>query len=326
MKVLVTGATGLLGANVARALLDAGHAVRVTHRPSSKTTAVDGLDVESAEMTLEDAASVGHALQGCDAVVHSAGAVWIGSMRRDWFERVNIEGTRTVCRAAQDAGVKRMVHVSTVDALGVSPGEVVDDEETPPNLAHLDCCYVDTKRAAEEVVQGFVKDGLACTIVNPTTMYGPWDVGPSSGQMLLNVGNGQVLVAPRGGGNFVDVRSVASGVVAALERGQPGRRYILGGENLSYLEIMGRIARITGARPPLGEAPSMLLGFVGALGGLWGRVTGVEPELNPAAMRMAVMHRYYSSERARAELDYRWSDLDDAIADAWKWFGEHGYR
>ena len=325
MKVLVTGATGLVGANVARALLAANHTVRVGVRPTSNRRGVEDLEVEEVLLALEDEASDRAAMEDCEVVIHAAAAVWIGRTGRETLERVNVEGTRTICRAAADAGVRRLVHVSSVDALGLRTLEEPADEACAPNMAWLDCAYVDTKLAAERVVLQWCSEGLDAVIVNPGYMIGPWDVRPSSGQMVLEVARGLARLAPAGGNCFVDVRDVADGVLRALDKGVTGRRYILGGENLTYLEAWGLIARVVGVSGPIGVAPRPLLWTVGQAGALVGRVTGVEPAVNPISVVMGGLPHYFDSTRAKQELGYQNHELTRAVHDAWTWFGDAGY-
>jgi len=325
VRVLVTGATGLLGANVVRALLEAGHAVRAGVRASSNRLALEGLPVEISLLTLDEPASVTGAVAGCDAVVHAAAAVWIGRSGRAWMQRVNVDGTEAVCRAASVNGILRMVHVSSVDALGIRSFEHPADEECRPNLAYLGCPYVDTKRAAEEIVLRHAGQGLPAVIVNPGFMLGPWDTRPTSGRMILEIARGWAFLAPRGGNCFLDVRDAAIGVVAALERGQVGRRYILGGQNLTYLEAWRRIATIVGRRGPIGTVPTAGTWLVGRAAGWWGLLRGEEPAINPVSVAMGELPHFFDSARARAELGFPETDFDLAVSDAWRWFREHGY-
>lgn len=325
MKVLVTGASGLVGANVTRRLLDDGHEVRVGLRRSSNRLALQDLAVEEVELSLDRADQLQAAVAGCDAVVHAAAAVWVGRTGREELTRANVGGTESICQAALEAGVKRFVHVSSVDALGIRSLAHPADEETAPNMGHLNCAYVDTKREAEQVVLRAVARGLPAVIVNPAFMLGPWDTRPTSGTLLLEVASGKALLAPTGGNCFVDVRDVATGIAAAMDRGAVGRRYLLGGVNLTYREAWTRIAAITGGRAPIGTAPRALTRLAGRVGGWVGTLTGREPAINPVTAEMGELPHYFDSARARAELGYPDTDLDRAIRDAWAWFRAYGY-
>ena len=171
---------------------------------------------------------------------------------------------------------------------------------------------------------GFAAEGLPVVVVHPAFMFGAWDTRPTSGKMILQVAAGQARLAPSGGNNFVDVGHAARATVAALERGSPGRRYILGGVNLSYLEAWTRIARVVGASPPWGEAPRSLAWVVGQAAGLWGRVTGNEPAVNPVSVGMGQLPHYFRSDRAEAELGLQDTDFEGCVAEAWAWFRQQG--
>lgn len=324
MRVAVTGATGLLGANVVRALLDAGRDVRVGVRERSDTRAIDGLAIERVSFDVTDAEALRRAFEGCDAVVHAAAAVSAGRTGRDLLERVNVGGTRNVCEAAIAAGVHRLLHVSSASVIGLRDDGVPSDETCAYNSAWIGDPYADTKAAADDVVREFT--GLDAVTVYPGYMFGPWDSRPSSGEMILAVARGTAIVASPGVNDFVDVRDVAKAIVAALDRGAPGRGYILGGVAMTYGQAWTRIAKIVGARPPLLTAPSPIVRLIGAMGGAWTSLTGREPVLNPVSAAYGTLPNYaFSSARARAELGYGDTDIDRAIADAWAWFRQFGY-
>jgi dihydroflavonol-4-reductase len=182
-----------------------------------------------------------------------------------------------------------------------------------------------TKREAEQAVLAEVDRGLDAVIVNPVYMIGPWDWKPSSGRMLLEVAAGRGSFAPPGSNDFVDVRDVARGVVAARDRGRAGRRYILGGVPLSYFDAWRTFARVTGRMMPLGVAPRPLVRFAGWCGDVAGLVLGREPDVNSAAVGMSLLPHNFSSARAEAELGYARGPFEAAAQDAWDWFVGHGY-
>ena len=320
---LVTGATGLVGNNVVRQLLDRGHAVRVLVREPSDSRSLEGLDAQVVEGDVCQPESVRRGCHGVDCVVHCAGYVRIGGSELDRHRAVNVEGTRHVSESARAAGA-RMVHVSSCDAVGIQSLEEPADEDTP--LADpMRVSYVITKREAERVVLEQVARGLDAVIVNPGFMLGPWDWKPSSGRMLLEVGSGKGLFAPRGWSSLCDVRDVAAGILAAIRRGQTGRRYILAGVTLSYLEAWQLFAEVTGARRPVCRAGPLMLLVAGWSGDLWTRITGREPVVNSRAIALAKLPKNYSSKRAETELGYRNRPLRETIQDAWTWFQENGF-
>ena len=322
---LVTGGTGLVGNNVVRLLLNRGRRVRVLVRPdgSSADRPLAGLQVQSVASALLDEGGMQRAVDGAACVVHSAAMVHVGWRYLDEMRRVNVEGTRIVARAARRAGA-RLIHVSSVDALGLrSDGAPADEDTTPGGM--LECPYVVTKREAEAVVLEEVERGLDAVIVNPVYMIGPWDWKPSSGRMLLEVGAGRGTFAPPGSNDFVDVRDVAQGILAAMTKGRTGRRYILGGEPLSYLDAWRIFARLSGRMQPLGVAPSPLVQVAGWCGDVAGLMLRRELPVNSAATRMSMLPHNFSCRRAETELGYTRSPFEMAAQDAWEWFIAHGY-
>jgi len=324
---LVTGGTGLVGNNVVRMLLGRGHRVRVLVRAAASGGTADtrplaGLPVQRVTGGLDDA-TLTRAVAGAACVIHAAAVVHCGWRHLDEMRRVNVEGTRVVARAARRAGA-RLVHVSSVDAIGLRADGQPADEETPPG-GMPECPYVITKREAEAAVLEEVGLGLDAVIVNPVYMLGPWDWKPSSGRMLLEVAAGRGLFAPPGANDFVDVRDVAAGTLAALDRGATGRRYILGGHRLRYLDAWRAFARVSGRLPPWGIAPRPFVRAAGLVGDVAGFFTRREPDVNSAATRMSMLDHNFSSRRAERELGYHYRPFEETVEDAWGWFLAQGF-
>jgi dihydroflavonol-4-reductase len=322
MTTLVTGATGLVGNNAVRILLERGEPVRVLTRDTSAKRPLEGLDVEVVRGDVRDFEPVAEACRGVSLVVHAAAYVHWGWSGMETHRAVNVSGTRNVCRAALAAGAK-LVHVSSVDTLGVGDRRHPADEDSREGA--IPAPYVLTKREAEGEVLDHVRRGLAATIVNPTYMLGPWDWKPSSGRLLLAAGTRFTPVVPSGGNNFCDVRDVVEGILASAERGQSGRRYLLGGDDLTYREAFRLFAEITGSRPPLMSMGPLMRVVVGRGGDLWGRITGREPDVNSAALASASLPHCCSSARAERELGYRHRPAGEAARAAWDWFCQYGY-
>jgi dihydroflavonol-4-reductase len=321
---LVTGATGLVGNNLVRLLRDRGEAVRVLARASSDSRALAGLDVEIVSGDVRDDQAVAHACRGADCVIHCAGHVRIGWAQPELYQAINVDGTRNVAQACQRLGM-RLVHVSSTDVFGRCSLTEATNEDTPegdgPRVP-----YVSTKRAAEGIVREQAALGLQAVTVNPSFMLGPWDWKPSSGRMLLAVGRGSAILAPRGWFSLCDVRDVAAGIVAARDRGMPGRRYILAGRTLELIEAFRLMAEVTGARKPLCRV-GPVLNKIGGFAGDWlAKVVGHEPDINSAAVRLGALPKNYSSARAEKDLGYAIRPTHDTIRDAWDWFDRHGYR
>lgn len=324
MKVLLTGATGFLGGNLLRVLCERGYDVRYISRGGKDAIAAQGLaNVEKMVGDLLDHPSLDRAVQGVDLVFHAGASISMLERDRKEMERVNVEGTRVLLEAAARHGVKRFVHVSSIDAVGVSKNGEAVGEDAAFNLAHLKNPYPDTKRAAEELVQGF--DGVDRVIVNPAFMIGALDSKGSSSTMVLEVMRGKALLAPSGGNCFVDVLDACNGTIAAAERGRTGERYLLGGHNMSYLDFWSRTAAIVGKRKPLGTAPDWLALSVAALVEVWAALRKTRPLFSRQETRLSFERHYHSSEKARRELGYTISPIEPAIERAAAWFRANGY-
>lgn len=326
MRYAITGATGLLGANLANTLLQDGHSVVATRRASSRVDHLSDLALEWREAPLDDKEALARAFEGCDGVFHCAAAVTVKMKVEPWITQANVDGTRHVLEVLRALpGKPRLVHCSSTVAVGLSTDGEPVDESTPWNLpeAGLDDAYAVTKRQAEELVMQAAQSQDA-VIVNPGYMIGPYDARPSSGKLVLDLIKGKVPGYTPGRNSFVDVRDVARGMALAMASGRSGQRYILGGHNLHYRDFMALVSEVTGAKPVKRAIPAWAARLVGLGGDLYERASGREPLLNSATIRWSQEPRFVaSSEKAMDELGYRISPLETAIADAVAWFREH---
>lgn len=326
MQAAITGATGLLGSNLAIQLLDKGHAVRCTYRGKSPPGHLREFAIEWVRGDLDDPESLQKAFTGCDVVFHCAAL--ISFFRRPTPETIktNVDGTRNVIEAVRKAGVKRLIHCSSVVTCAISTDGQPVDETKPWNFADfgVDEAYSITKRQAEEVVLAEVGRGLDAVIVNPGYLLGPYDARPSSGRMIIQVIRRAAPGAPTGGNCFVDVRDVARGMISAWQRGRRGERYILGGHNLPYQQLWALISKVAGTRPLSWAVPRPLALPVGWLGDLSQVVTGREADINSVTIRYGYLDGYkFTSAKAERELGYVISPLEPAIRDAIAWFQAH---
>ena len=324
--VLVTGATGFVGAAVARALLAAGRRVRALARRNSDRRNLAGLDIEIAEGSLEHAAGLPPAVAGCGALYHVAADYRLWVRDPEAMFRANVDGTRALMEAAQAAGVERIVYTSSVAVLGVMSDGTISDETTPSDYDDMIGPYKQSKFRAEEVVRGLIRErSLPAVIVNPSTPIGPRDIKPTpTGRMIVEAAAGRMPAYVDTGLNLVHVEDVATGHLLAEERGRIGERYILGGENLSLGEILRRIAMITKRRPPSLRLPVDALWPVAAVAESWGRLTGREPMTTFDGLRMARKKMFFSAAKAERELGFRARPADQALADAIDWFRAQG--
>lgn len=325
---LVTGGTGFVGANVARELVAAGASVRVLARPGGDRRALTGLRVEVVEGDLLDPASVRRAVAGVSVVYHVAADYRLWTPEPAALYRTNVEGTRIVLEAAAEAGVTRVVHTSSVGALGLPADGQPGTEETPVTLADMVGHYKRSKFLAEGVALDFARRGQPVVVVNPSAPIGPWDVRPTpTGQMIVDFMRGRMVATIDTGLNIVHVRDVARGHLLAAERGKPGERYILGHAqgNLPLDEIFRLLAGITGRRPPRFRVPYALAWLGAACCEGASRVTGRPPAVPLTAVRMGRKRMYFSPARAVRELELPQTDIRQALADAVAWFDAHGY-
>jgi dihydroflavonol-4-reductase len=324
--VLVTGASGFVGAAVARALRAQGRKVRVLLRPQSDRRNIAGLDVEPRLGTLEDAASLTAAVEGCGALYHVAADYRLWVTDESAMMRANVEGTRLLMEAALAARVARIVYTSSVATLGIIGDGTPSDETTPSTLTDMIGSYKRSKFMAEEVVRDLAhRRGLPAVIVNPSTPVGPGDVKPTpTGRMIVEAASGKMPAFVDTGLNIVHVDDVAAGHLLAEERGAVGERYILGGEDLSLAEILRRIAGLTGRKPPTIRVPIAAIWPIAISAEAWARLSGKEPFVTRDGLRMAKKKMFFSSVKAEQALGYRTRPAQAALADAVAWFKQAG--
>jgi len=327
MTVLVTGAAGFIGSSIVRALLSKGAAVRTLVRPSSDPGNLEGLPVERFFGDLRDRRAVDRAVRGCEAVFHVAAdyRLWV-PQPKEMFAN-NVDGTRNVMEAAAEAGVARIVYTSSVATLGLPRAGEAADEDTPAAADDMIGPYKQSKFAAETMVRAMIAErGLPAVIVHPSTPIGPWDRRPTpTGQIIVEAASGHMPAYVDTGLNWVHVDDVAAGHLLALERGKPGERFILGGDNLTLKEILTQIAEATGRPAPRIQVPHKVVMPIAAMAEMWGRISNREPFVTMDGVRLAKKKMFFTSARAMSRLGYRPRPAADAIIDAIDWFGRHGY-
>lgn len=305
MRVLVTGATGFVGAHLVRRLLTDGVSVRILRRATSSLDLLgpDAARVEHVLGDVTDFDAVRAAVLGMTHVAHVAAVVAFGPGQAERMHRVNVGGTATVVDAARGEGVARLVHTSSIAALGrtAQPGGLIDEGATwtpgPANTA-----YAVSKRDAELEVHRGIAESLDAVIVNPALVFGRGRTGEGTQALVDRVAAGRMRLAPPGGTAVVDVRDVADGLVAALERGETGRRYILASENLAWTEILGTLAEALGVPPPRGTVGARTLLAAGTLAETWSRLTRSDAGLTRETARTASATHCYANDRAVRDL------------------------
>ena len=313
MRVLVTGATGLVGSAVAKELIARGHAVRALVRATSKLSNLEGIGVELARGDVLDAASVRAALAGCEGVVHAAGIPRIGGPPAQ-LHAVNVEGARIVLGAALEAGVSRAVLTSSTAVLGGTRTPSVADERTPGNAEALAIPYFTSKVQGERSGLALVERGLPLVVVRPSFVLGPGDVLGSSAAIVVGLARHRVPAFVDGGASFCDVRDVAKGHVEALLRGRPGEVYLLGGHNLEMREMIPRTCALAGVKPPP-QMPSSVAFAAAAVQEAVAKLTGGRSATTRDLVRAASLHTFVSSAKAVRELGYQIRPFDDMVKD-----------
>ena len=323
--VLVTGVSGFVGSAVARAFATAGYRVRGMVRASSDRANLADFPGEIVQGDMLDRASVARALDGADALAHVAADYRLWARDPEEIVRNNRDGTRAVMEAALAQGTSRIVYTSSVATIAPDPAGPAD-ETRPLDEAHAIGAYKRSKVVAERLVERMVAErGLSAVIVNPSTPVGPRDAKPTpTGRILVEAATGRMPAFVDTGLNLVHVDDVAWGHVAALERGEVGRRYILGGQDVTLRQLLGEIAAMVGRKPPTIALPITPLVPLALGAEAWARVSGREPMLTRDALKMARHRMFFSSARAERELGYRPRPYPAGVADALAWFGERG--
>ena len=321
MRILVTGGTGLLGNNVIRLALERGLEVASLCRSNRNNPAFESLDVEVYSVDLSDVEKLSRVFETrFDVVIHCAAHIHIGWTQLDEGMRINRDATqRLLSESAKHR--TRFIHVSTVNTLPVGSNEVLVDEQTKGD-GQIPCTYVVSKRAAEKCATQAIEAGQDVVIVHPGFMLGPWDWKPSSGRMVRAL-QGFSPLAPAGGCTICDPRDVADAILNAIERSQSGEHYILGGENLTYLDLWRRIARHMGKQGPFTYLRSPGRVIVGAVGDTLSRLFNRELDINSAGIGMASQFHWYSSKKAIDELGYKPRSVDESIRDSVQWLRSH---
>jgi len=320
VKALVIGATGFIGGAIARAALAQGWQVRALRRDDRQVGAIGDLaekhEIEWCQANLIDSSTIAEAMIGCDVVFHAAG--YYPTTSRDPARQVRRAQTQMegVLLAFRQAKPGTLVYTSSLSTIGPpsKPGRLANESDLY-QLGSVPAPYFDIKMVMEQTA---LESGLPVVALCPTAVFGPGDVKPTSGRLLINVARGHMPLYPDGQINVVDVRDVARAHVAAVEQGEPGERYIIGGENMSFRQMLTAMALQAGRKPPPVRLPSRTIELVGSLAGQLG-ILGAD-------MLQAIRHfQPLDTSKARAELGLTNRAFTETVRDALAWFYEHGY-
>jgi len=325
-RVLVTGADGLLGSNLVRELLHRDYVVRVLIHPSSLSLTLEGQPVERHLCDLLcDVSLIQEAVSGCEYVIHCA-AITDFWEDPDVTHSVNVLGTQKILDACMREGINRFIYVGSASSFQYGTMDDPGNEEGGFPDVYKRIPYMQTKFKAMKLVKEYVRDKkIDAVIVAPTFMIGGFDSRPSSGETIRRFINNDMKVTSPGGRNFVHVKDAAESTVAALEKGKTGEVYILGGENLSFLEFFSKVAKITRKKSPEWIIPKPLVRVGGFLGSIYEKVSKERMTLNGTIATCSCVQGYYSSEKAKKELGMRNTPIESAIRDSICSLQEYGY-
>ncbi|MBF0586209.1 SDR family oxidoreductase [Prosthecochloris sp. N3] len=327
-KILVTGGTGFIGSRLVRKLVSGNHQVFALVRKSSSLAPFSGFldQLRLVEGDVTDPASLDKALSGIDEVYHCAGYTYMGGDRnRDaLLYAVNVEGTRHLLRAASRAGVRRVVHMSSITAVGMSGGRTPVDESCEWNFQDLGLTYAETKHKAEIEVHKAVAEGLDCVIINPAFVFGAGDVNFNAGGIIRDVYRRRMPIYPLGGICVVDVEIVVDTAIRAMEAGRTGERYLIGGDNVTYRELADTISRVTGAPRVRVPLPFFLAKPLLSLLKIVDSRKQVSRLFNLSMFRVASEFLYFDASKAERELGMNREPHEFSIRRAFEWYRREG--
>lgn len=320
-KVLVTGANGFLATNAIAALQEAGYNVRGLLRKKSSYIGMEHPSIELMEGDFTDAEFISEAVRGCDFIVHIAAMTGQAGAPKEYM-RVNVEATEQLAQAGIAAGIRRMVYVSSANALAHGTMEKPGDETRPTIAPFTESMYAISKATAQKNLRKYA-DRIEIVTVNPTFMLGPMDVKPSSGRIILMGYGRKIMAAPPGGKNFVHVGDVSQGIVAALTKGRNGEAYLLSGENMDYMSFYRMLSRLSGKKMKIIRIPKPVLLAAGCVCSALHKV-GIRTEATLTNMKLLSVGNYYSNAKASRELGITFRTAEEAVKDALQWFRAEG--
>lgn len=327
MRVFLTGATGFVGSHVARAYAATGAHLRMLTRSTSNLSAMEGIAGDIVVGDLRQPEPLRSALSGCEVLVHVAAdyRLWVRDPQAMYA--ANVDGTRALLKLAREEGVAKVVYTSSVATMGFKRDGSVVDEGSPVALEDMIGHYKRSKYLAEKEAISAAQSGQHVMILNPTTPIGSGDLKPTpTGRIIVDFLNRKFPAYVETGLNLVDVEEVARMHVAALDRGTPGERYILGGENLTLKQILDRLAALTGLPSPTMKVPhAVAMAFAFFDENLTGKLRGKEPRATVEAVRMGRKMMFATSARAQRDLGLEIRPVESAMAAAVEWFLAHGY-
>ena len=321
-KILVTGGTGFIGSRLVNRLAAGDDEVHVLVRKTSDLTSLkeslDRITLVYGDVT--NAGSLEGIFEGIDEVYHSAGLTYMGSRSNPMLQKINVDGTRNVLFEARKAGVARIVHVSSITAVGIGSVRTPLDEQSPWNFDRLGLEYARTKHVAEQIVAEEVRKGLDCVIVVPAFVFGAGDVNFNAGRIIKDIYNRKMPFYPLGGVCVVDVEIVVDATIAAMQTGRTGERYIIGGDNVSFRELSQTIMKVTGVHQASFPLPLWGAQVIRYLLNFSKNRNKVSKLFNMTMFAVASEFLYFDSSKARRELGMRYEPFEQSIRRTFEWY------
>ena len=319
MKCFVTGGTGFVGANLIRLLLQHGHEVKALVREHSNLKNLESLEIETVTGDL-NSSDLANLIFGCEVLFHVAAQYSLWQSDRELLYRSNVLGTRNILACARQAGIERTVYTSSVAAIGVKEDSIADETYQSP-VDQLIGDYKKSKYYAEQEAVKAVQQGQDIVIVNPSTPIGAYDLKPTpTGEIIVRFLQRQMPFYVDTGLNLIDVKDVAQGHILALENGRKGDRYILGNQNLTFKELLGKLEQITDFPPPKSTIPYPIPYSVAWIEEKVLAKLGRQPTVAIDGVRMSRQKMFYDASKAVKELGLPQSDIDSALTEAVEWF------
>lgn len=324
MKILVTGANGLLGHHVVMQLLERNEEVSVIVRSSNTVF----FDVSKVKMTIGDftnSETLKKAATGCDAIIHIAAVTYTNLLNYSDYYSVNVKGSTTVTTVADALNISKIVFVSTTNTVGYGTKEKYSDEKTPFQYPFTKSFYAQSKLEAEKIFESASKKpNRHVIIIHPGFMIGAYDTKPSSGKLMLMGYRKPLMATPDGGKSFVPAKDVAAAICNALTAGRNGEHYLATGVNISFKEYYNLQSRVGGYQQNIFLLPDMLLELVAKVGDLL-RLAGVRTDLCSRNINQLTIQEYYSNAKICKELNMPQSPLTESVAEALEWFMKNKY-
>jgi dihydroflavonol-4-reductase len=321
MRILVTGATGLLGSNLVRLLLSKNYQVSVFLQIGSFTGSLEGLNIKRYYGDILNTESLENAVEQNDVVIHAAAITELWPSRSKFIRDVNIIGTKNVIDAVLKFNLKRMIYIGSASSFNTTS---ISNSEFPGAKYGLD--YIDSKYEALNLVLNAVRiNKLPALAILPTFMIGPYDYKPSSGKLILALAQKKLRYYSDGGKNFIHVRDVATAIVNSIEMGRIGKYYIAGNENLTYQRFFKKVCKIVRIHPPTKKIPARLVLIIGFFGSLFGRIFNINPVISYPVAKISCDYQYVSSDDTIKELLMPQTNIDIAIYESYEWIKKNNH-